>query len=65
MKMAGSGLWKMRGFMPDIDGNGENKRVGRVSVLEDTNGDGQMDVSTIYIDSLIMPRAIAIVPGGL
>jgi mono/diheme cytochrome c family protein/glucose/arabinose dehydrogenase len=59
-------LWvvEMRGFMPDIDGNGENKRVGRVSVLEDTNGDGQMDVSTIYIDSLIMPRAIAIVPGG-
>src|SRR5258706_5308361 len=59
-------LWvvEMRGFMPDIDGSGENKRVGRVSVLEDTNGDGQMDVSTIYIDSLIMPRAIAIVPGG-
>src|SRR5260221_13698391 len=54
----------MPGFMPDIDGNGENKRVGRVSVLEDTNGDGQMDVSTIYIDSLMMPRAIAIVPGG-
>ena len=59
-------LWvvEMRGFMPDIDGTGENKRVGRVSVLEDTDGDGQMDVSTIYIDSLIMPRAIAIVPGG-
>jgi mono/diheme cytochrome c family protein len=59
-------LWvvEMRGFMPDIDGAGENKRVGRVSVLEDTNGDGLMDVSTVYIDSLIMPRAIAIVPHG-
>ena len=59
-------LWvvEMRGFMPDINGLGENKRVGRVSVLEDTDGDGQMDRSTIYIDSLIMPRAIAIVPGG-
>jgi mono/diheme cytochrome c family protein/glucose/arabinose dehydrogenase len=59
-------LWvvEMRGFMPNVEGEGENKPVGRVSVLEDTNGDGQMDVSTVYIDSLIMPRAIALVPGG-
>ena len=30
-------LWvvEMRGFMPDIDGNGEQDRVGRISVLED------------------------------
>src|SRR5688572_33026770 len=54
-------LWvvEMRGFMPDIDGKGEKEPVGRISVLEDIDGDGQMDVSKIYIDSLIMPRAIA------
>ena len=59
-------LWvvEMRGFMPTIDGKGEDKPVGRVSVLQDTNGDGQMDVSTVYLDSLIMPRAMALVPGG-
>jgi mono/diheme cytochrome c family protein/glucose/arabinose dehydrogenase len=59
-------LWvvEMRGFMPDIDGKGENERVGRVSILEDTDGDGQMDASKIYIDSLIMPRSLALVPGG-
>src|SRR5688572_14521882 len=59
-------LWvvEMRGFMPDIDGKGEKEPVGRISVLEDIDGDGQMDVSKIYIDSLIMPRAIALVPGG-
>ena len=59
-------LWvvEMRGFMPTIDGEGENKPVGRVSVLEDKNGDGQMDASTVYIDNLIMPRALALVPGG-
>ncbi|MEO6648086.1 MAG: c-type cytochrome [Chitinophagaceae bacterium] len=59
-------LWvvEMRGFMPDINGNGEKGKVGRVSVLEDTNGDGQMDISKIYIDSLVLPRAIALVPGG-
>ncbi len=59
-------LWvvEMRGFMPDIDGNGEKEKSGRVSVLEDTDGDGRMDKSTIYLDSLIMPRAMAIVRGG-
>ena len=59
-------LWvvEMRGFMPDIDGKGERERVGRVSVLEDTNNDGMMDSSIIYIDSLIMPRALALVKGG-
>lgn len=59
-------LWvvEMRGFMPDIDGEGEGERVGRVSVLEDTDGDGRMDVSTVYIDSLVLPRALAVVPGG-
>ena len=59
-------LWvvEMRGFMPDIDGAGEKDPVGRVSVLEDTTGDGRMDLSTIYLDSLVMPRAIALVPNG-
>jgi glucose/arabinose dehydrogenase/mono/diheme cytochrome c family protein len=59
-------LWvvEMRGFMPNVEGEGEDKRVGRISVLEDTNGDGQMDVSKIYLDSLVMPRALALIPGG-
>ena len=59
-------LWvvEMRGFMPTIDGAGEDQPSGRVSVLEDRNGDGRMDVSTVYADSLIMPRAIALVPHG-
>lgn len=59
-------LWvvEMRGFMPDIDGVGEKEPVGRISILEDTDGDGKMDVSTVYIDSLIMPRGVAVVPGG-
>ena len=42
-------LWvvEMRGFMPDIDGKGEKDPVGRISVLEDIDGDGRMDVSKI------------------
>jgi mono/diheme cytochrome c family protein/glucose/arabinose dehydrogenase len=59
-------LWvvEMRGFMPDVDGKGEEQRVGRISILQDTTGDGIMDVSTIFIDRLIMPRALAVVKGG-
>jgi glucose/arabinose dehydrogenase/mono/diheme cytochrome c family protein len=60
-------LWvvEMRGFMADIKGSGEKEKSGRVSVLEDTDGDGRMDKSTIYMDSLIMPRAMALVRGGV
>ncbi|GAB3554378.1 DUF7133 domain-containing protein [Spirosoma fluminis] len=59
-------LWvvEMRGFMPTIDGEGEKERVGRISILEDKNGDGVMDASTVYLDSLVMPRALALIPGG-
>jgi mono/diheme cytochrome c family protein/glucose/arabinose dehydrogenase len=61
-----SRLWvvEMRGFMPDVDGNGEDQRIGRISILQDTTGDGFMDISTVFIDQLIMPRALAVVKGG-
>lgn len=60
-------LWvvEMRGFMPDIDGVGEDDPVGRVSVLTDEDGDGQMDHSVVFLDSLVLPRAIAIVAEGV
>ncbi len=59
-------IWvvEMRGFMMDIDGNGEDLPVGRVSVLIDTDADGKMDSSVVFLDSLVMPRAIAVVAGG-
>ena len=60
-------LWvvEMRAYMPNMEGQGEREPNGRVSVLQDTDGDGVMDVSTVYLDSLIMPRALAIVKGGV
>lgn len=59
-------LWvvEMLGFMQDIEGTGENERIGRVSILTDDDGDGRMDTSQIFLDSLILPRAIAVVNGG-
>ena len=59
-------LWvvEMRGFMAAMDGRGEELPVGRVSVLEDTNGDGRMDKSTVFVDGLVMPRALLLVGDG-
>lgn len=60
-------LWvvEMRAYMPNMDGEGERLPTGRVSVLQDTDGDGTMDISTVYLDSLIMPRALAVVANGI
>ncbi|WP_086542251.1 DUF7133 domain-containing protein [Algoriphagus antarcticus] len=60
-------LWviEMRGFMTDTLGSEEDKPIGRISVLEDEDGDGLMDKSTIYLDSLIMPRAIGFFADGV
>ncbi|TYA84190.1 DUF7133 domain-containing protein [Seonamhaeicola marinus] len=49
---------EMLTYMQDVDGTNENEPWSRVSVLEDTNGDGRMDKSTVFIDSLILPRII-------
>ncbi len=56
---------EMRGFMPNVDGTGEQEPVGRVVVLEDTDADGEMDRSAVYLDGLVSPRAIAAVSGGV
>ena len=60
-------IWvvEMRGFMPNADGIGEDAPVGRVSVLEDVDGDGRMDKRTIFLDGLVMPRALALVRDGV
>jgi mono/diheme cytochrome c family protein/glucose/arabinose dehydrogenase/F0F1-type ATP synthase delta subunit len=60
-------LWvvEMRGYMPDIAGNNETQPIGRVSVLEDLNGDGVMDKSTVFMDSLVLPRALALIDKGV
>ncbi len=62
----GGRLWvaEMLGFMQDIDGTGEEDRIGRISVLFDDDGDGTMDRRQTFLDSLILPRALAIVKGG-
>ncbi len=59
-------LWvvEMLGFMQDIDGSDETAPIGRISVLTDEDDDGRMDKSVVFLDSLVLPRAIAVVDGG-
>ncbi|AXY78574.1 cytochrome C [Paraflavitalea soli] len=49
---------EMLTYMLDADAKGEQVNVSRISLLEDTNNDGKMDKSTIFIDSLLLPRMI-------
>ena len=55
---------EMRGYMHDINATGEDQPVGRISRLEDTDGDGRMDKSTVFVDKLIMPRAVMAIGDG-
>lgn len=59
-------LWvvEMRGYMNDIEGSEEKHPVGSIAILEDTNGDGKMDKRTVYLDSLLMPRALGLFKSG-
>lgn len=55
---------EMRGYMPDDRGKGEDARVGQIVRLEDTDGDGRMDKSVVFLDKLQMPRAVAVLGDG-
>ncbi len=48
-------------YMQDADAKGEQERVSRISLLEDTDNDGKMDKSTVFIDSLLLPRMMQVV----
>jgi glucose/arabinose dehydrogenase/mono/diheme cytochrome c family protein len=56
---------EMRDFMPDADGKGEDAPTGRISVLDDTDGDGRMDKRTVFLDGLVLPRSVAFAGGGV
>lgn len=55
----------MNGYMLNTDGSGEDQPNGNILILEDKDNDGWMDHKTVFLDSLVLPRAIALVYGGL
>jgi mono/diheme cytochrome c family protein/glucose/arabinose dehydrogenase len=60
-------MWvvEMMDYMPDTVGTGEDQPTGKVAILSDTNGDGVMDSSKIFLDSLVLPRAICLIENGI
>ncbi|MEO7413683.1 MAG: c-type cytochrome [Opitutaceae bacterium] len=56
---------EMRSYVLDIDRTNERDPICRISRLEDTNGDGRFDKSTVFVDGLILPRAVSAIAGGV
>lgn len=60
-------IWvvEMEGYMPDTLGTGENQPNGKIVILSDQNGDGSMDYRKVFLDSLVLPRAICLIENGI
>lgn len=60
-------LWvvEMPTFLPDASGRDSKDPINRVSVLEDTDGDGRMDRKTVFADKLTAPRALKVLDHGV
>src|SRR6187200_374683 len=60
-------LWviEMLTFLPDTSGRDSTEAIKRVSVLEDTDGDGRMDKKTIFADKLKQARALKVLEHGV
>lgn len=60
-------MWvvEMEDYMPDTLGTGEDQPTGKIVILSDTNGDGIMDERKVFLDSLVLPRAICLIEDGI
>lgn len=60
-------IWvvEMRGYMQNVEGLNEDQPNGRILILEDPDADGVMDHSKVFLDKLVLPRALSLAYGGL
>jgi len=60
-------LWvvEMPGFMANLTGSNEHDPIGRVVVLEDTNGDGVMDKRSVFADHMVLARSLKVLDRGV
>jgi mono/diheme cytochrome c family protein len=60
-------MWvvEMIGYMPNLEGIGEEEPTGKISILEDADKDGVADHAKVFLDKLVLPRGVAHVYGGL
>nr|WP_295928841.1 c-type cytochrome [uncultured Dyadobacter sp.] len=45
-------------YMQDVEGTDEHAQTSRVMLLEDTDNDGKMDKSSVFIDKMLLPRML-------
>lgn len=60
-------MWvvEMIGYMPNLEGIGEDEPNGKISILEDLDKDGKVDHKKTFLSKLVLPRGLAHVYGGL
>ncbi|MBD0297746.1 MAG: dehydrogenase, partial [Flavisolibacter sp.] len=60
-------MWviEMRGYMHNTEGGGENLPLGRIKLLKDNDDDGTYETVSVFLDSLILPRAICVINDGM
>lgn len=49
---------EMRTYMQDADAGGELAPTSRISMHEDTDGDGKYERHTVFIDKMVVPRFV-------
>jgi len=60
-------IWvvEMEGYMPTSDGSGEEVPNGKIVILEDKDNDGVADERKVFLDSLVLPRALSLIDDGI
>lgn len=60
-------MWvvEMRAYMLDANAKGQEDPIGRISILTDTDQDGVFDDYKVFLDGLVLPRAIALYKQGI
>lgn len=60
-------MWvvEMRAYMLNAKGEGEERPIGRISILTDTDQDGVFDDYKVFLDGLVLPRAITFYKNGI
>ncbi|WP_337067161.1 DUF7133 domain-containing protein [Pontibacter sp. 13R65] len=60
-------MWvvEMMNYMPDTAGTNEEQPTGKIVILEDLNKDGLYENRKVFLDSLVLPRALCLVEDGL
>lgn len=60
-------IWavEMTSFMPNSEGEGEDDPTGKIVILDDSDGDGYYESRKVFLDSLRLPRSLALVDKGI